>query len=193
MLRSLSRYLPGQWEIASSVWVWPHNTGCCSLFLYHDKNSIHDTSSSCRSVQDFKSQLLVSTGSKVEMMSWGDTPGPILPSSQHARGDGVLTKTAFFDAPLLVTSVQQVKDYLLVADVHQGIYFVRYKVRNVVEGSRFRQGLLIGYRCHNTRPGLGPSVCCASSKILDNHNTCTARQCVIFQNSKGLDDPVLRF
>lgn len=69
-------------------------------------------------------------------MSWGDTPGPLLPSSQHARGEGVLTKTAFFDAPLLVTSVQQVKDYLLVADVHQGIYFVRYKVRNIV--SRLR-------------------------------------------------------
>ncbi|MEW5299108.1 MAG: hypothetical protein WDW36_002154 [Sanguina aurantia] len=53
------------------------------------------------SVQDFKSQLLVSTGSKVEMMSWGDS-GPsnaAAPSSLTVRGEGALTKTAFFDAP----------------------------------------------------------------------------------------------
>lgn len=41
---------------------------------------------------------------------------------------GSLEKRAFFDLPCLVTGVVTVKDYLLVADANQGLYFVRYSV-----------------------------------------------------------------
>lgn len=38
----------------------------------------------------------------------------------------MLDKRAFFDLPSLVTGLALVKDYLLAADVHQGLYFMRY-------------------------------------------------------------------
>ncbi len=36
-----------------------------------------------------------------------------------------MVRIAFYDAPILVTSLNAVKDYILVGDVHQGVQFMR--------------------------------------------------------------------
>ena len=51
---------------------------------------------------------------------------PLLPS--RSWNGVVLTKHAFYDAPMMITSINVVKDYILVGDVHNGVYFIRYVV-----------------------------------------------------------------
>ena len=63
--------------------------------------------------------MLLSCGNKVEMLAWAGSRGGAGPS---------LVKTAFYDAPLLITSLNVVKDYILLGDVHKGLSFVRYVV-----------------------------------------------------------------
>ncbi|EFJ51734.1 hypothetical protein VOLCADRAFT_87503 [Volvox carteri f. nagariensis] len=84
-----------------------------------------DMASAVTSVQEFKSQLLVTCGSRIEMYEWR---GPAAGASGGGGGGpgGRLEKRAFFDLPSLVTSLVAVKDYLLAADASQGLYFVRY-------------------------------------------------------------------
>ena len=36
-------------------------------------------------------------------------------------------RTAFFDAPILISSLNVVKTFILFGDVHKGIYFVQYR------------------------------------------------------------------
>ncbi len=38
-----------------------------------------------------------------------------------------LLRTAFFDAPILISSLNVVKTYIIFGDVHKGIYFVNYR------------------------------------------------------------------
>lgn len=38
-----------------------------------------------------------------------------------------LMRTAFFDAPILISSLNVVKTFILFGDVHKGIYFVQYR------------------------------------------------------------------
>ena len=40
-----------------------------------------------------------------------------------------LMQTAFFDAPILISSLNVVKTFILFGDVHKGIYFVQYRDR----------------------------------------------------------------
>lgn len=40
-----------------------------------------------------------------------------------------LTKVAFYDAPLLITSLNVVKDFILLGDVHKSVFFIRFQVR----------------------------------------------------------------
>src|SRR5690242_19959214 len=81
----------------------------CASFLC----AMHDFLPLKCSVQDFKGQLLMSVGYKLEMHAWNGVQ---------------LLKTAFYDAPLFITSVSVVKDYILLSDVHRGCQFVRYVV-----------------------------------------------------------------
>lgn len=67
-------------------------------------------------MHDFKSQLLLAVGHRIELYGWG---GP-------AAGPKALVKTAFFDLPYMASSVALVKDYVLTADVHASLYFLRY-------------------------------------------------------------------
>ncbi|GLC77555.1 hypothetical protein PLESTF_001954700, partial [Pleodorina starrii] len=87
-----------------------------------------DMASAVTSVQEFKSQLLVSCGSRIEMYEWRGPPsgGSAGGAAAAGAGGGVLEKRAFFDLPTLVTWLVTVKDYLLAADATQGLYFVRY-------------------------------------------------------------------
>ncbi|KXZ43816.1 hypothetical protein GPECTOR_80g176 [Gonium pectorale] len=87
-----------------------------------------DMASAVTSVQEFKSQLLVSCGSRVEMYEWrGGPAGPGAPGGPPGGPPGgSLDKRAFFDLPCLVTGLTAVKDYLLASDAAQGLYFVRY-------------------------------------------------------------------
>ena len=60
--------------------------------------------------------LLVATGPRVELLTWSSRGG----GGGGGGGGGVLTKAAFFQAPMLVTSVSVVKGmYILLGDVHQ--------------------------------------------------------------------------
>ncbi|KAF5843830.1 CPSF A subunit region-domain-containing protein [Dunaliella salina] len=111
-------------------------------------------------LQDFKGMLLVSVGKTVETYSLRAlTPHPHAspPASSLARESGIsaaaaaavaaasasaargnnltLVKAAFYDMPLLVTSMAVVKDFLLVGDVHHGVSFLRYNdTTKVLEG-----------------------------------------------------------
>lgn len=57
--------------------------------------------------------LLMGVGGRLELCSW--------------NGEG-LTRTAFFDGPLYITSLNVVKSFVLFGDVHKGIHFVWYTV-----------------------------------------------------------------
>jgi hypothetical protein len=46
-------------------------------------------------------------------------------SAAAARSSQSLIKAAFYDMPLLVTSLAAVKDFLVVGDVHHGVSFLR--------------------------------------------------------------------
>ncbi|GFR46061.1 hypothetical protein Agub_g7531 [Astrephomene gubernaculifera] len=72
-----------------------------------------EMASAVTSVQEFRSQLLVSCGHRVELYEWRGGPAG-------------LDKRAFFDLPSLVVGLVAVKDYLLAADASQGLHFVRY-------------------------------------------------------------------
>uniref|UniRef100_A0A061SGK8 Cleavage and polyadenylation specificity factor subunit 1 n=2 Tax=Tetraselmis sp. GSL018 TaxID=582737 RepID=A0A061SGK8_9CHLO len=62
--------------------------------------------------------LLLAVGSKLLLHYW----------------DGErLTEAAFFDAPLLITSLTVIKNFVLIGDIHKGATFVRY-VERVREG-----------------------------------------------------------
>lgn len=56
--------------------------------------------------------LLLTIGNKLEMHQW--------------TGSNLL-RTAFFDAPMLITSLNVVKTFILFGDVHKSIYFVQYR------------------------------------------------------------------
>lgn len=60
--------------------------------------------------------LVVAAGTKLEVHAWNGKQ---------------LVRSAFFDAPLCLTSLNLLKNYILVGDVHKGLTFVMYKVRNV--------------------------------------------------------------
>lgn len=60
---------------------------------------------------DFKGLLLLAVGHRVEIHTWS--------SGQGGVGAPGLTRIAFFDAPMLVTSLNAIKDYILLGDVHQ--------------------------------------------------------------------------
>ncbi|GAX81862.1 hypothetical protein CEUSTIGMA_g9290.t1 [Chlamydomonas eustigma] len=88
-------------------------------------------------VRDFKGFLLLAVGSRVELWSWSSSAqqAALLAASgkqvestalMEQGGGGALTKVAFYDAPMLVVSVNIVKDYILLGDVHQGVQFLRY-------------------------------------------------------------------
>lgn len=49
----------------------------------------------------------------------------------HAWDGARLTRCAFFNAPFFITSLKVVKSFILLGDVHNGIIFVRYHVRDV--------------------------------------------------------------
>ena len=67
-----------------------------------------------RSVQEFKSQLLVTCGSRVEMYEWkspagGTAAAAAAAGSGSGSGGGSLDKRAFFDLPSLATGLVTVK------------------------------------------------------------------------------------
>eukprot|EP00798_Chlamydomonas_sp_ICE-L_P015928 gene15928-22062_t len=85
------------------------------------------------SVQDFKGFLLVSVSNKVEMYTETESAQrdqtPILfysGLSDVSWTGSSLNKHAFYDAPMMITSLNIIKDYILVGDVHHGVYFIRY-------------------------------------------------------------------
>ena len=45
----------------------------------------------------------------------------------HQWTGSTLQRTAFFDAPILISSLNVVKTFILFGDVHKGIYFVQYR------------------------------------------------------------------
>ena len=45
----------------------------------------------------------------------------------HQWTGSTLMRTAFFDAPILISSLNVVKTFILFGDVHKGIYFVQYR------------------------------------------------------------------
>lgn len=45
----------------------------------------------------------------------------------HQWTGSSLQRTAFFDAPILIASLNVVKSFILFGDVHKGIYFVQYR------------------------------------------------------------------
>ncbi len=57
--------------------------------------------------------LVVAAGTKLEVHSWNGKQ---------------LVRNAFFDAPMCLTSLNVLKNYILVGDVHKGLTFVMYKV-----------------------------------------------------------------
>ncbi len=90
-------------------------------------------------MQEFKHQLLVTCGSRVEMYEWRGPRAPPQgagsgPGGATGTGTGTLEKHAFYDLPSLVTSLSVIKDYLLAADVTQGLYFMRYSVGGRLNG-----------------------------------------------------------
>lgn len=113
------------------------------------------TVSLTHSVQEFKHQLLVTCGSRVEMYEWrgpraphqAGGPGPT-PGGAAGSSTGTLEKHAFYDLPSLVTSVSVIKDYLLAADVTQGLYFMRYSVRGADWGCAGLQHVARGNPTH---------------------------------------------
>lgn len=63
------------------------------------------------SVTEFKGNLLTAISSRLELHYWTGKS---------------LIKSSFFDAPLFITSVNVVKDFILLGDVHKSVYFLRY-------------------------------------------------------------------
>lgn len=61
--------------------------------------------------------LVIAAGTKLEVHAWNGKQ---------------LVRSAFFDAPMCLTSLNLLKNYILVGDVHKGLTFVMYKVRHVV-------------------------------------------------------------
>lgn len=58
--------------------------------------------------------LLMAAGNRLELCAWNGSS---------------LTRMAFFDGPLYITSVNVVKSFVLFGDLHKGIHFVWYTVR----------------------------------------------------------------
>ncbi|GLI63466.1 hypothetical protein VaNZ11_006440, partial [Volvox africanus] len=85
-----------------------------------------DMASAVTSVQEFKSQLLVTCGSRIEMYEWRGAAAAGGGGGGGGASGGSLEKRAFFDLPCLATGLVAVKDYLLAADAGQGLFFVRY-------------------------------------------------------------------
>ena len=56
--------------------------------------------------------LILTIGNKLEVHQWAGSS---------------LNRTAFFDAPMLISSLNVVKTFILFGDVHKSIYFVQYK------------------------------------------------------------------
>lgn len=59
--------------------------------------------------------LLMAAGNRLELCAWNGSS---------------LTRMAFFDGPLYITSVNVVKSFVLFGDLHKGIHFVWYTVRS---------------------------------------------------------------
>lgn len=63
-------------------------------------------------VESLRGYLVMTVGNRLEM---------------HYKQGNSLVKAAFFDAPLLVTSISIVKDFILLGDVKNSVVFLRYK------------------------------------------------------------------
>ena len=63
-------------------------------------------------VSSLEGYLILTIGNKLEVHQW--------------TGSSLL-RTAFFDAPMLISSLNVVKTFILFGDVHKSIYFVQYR------------------------------------------------------------------
>lgn len=89
------------------------------LALYSIRHTGHRIQLDCRefrgpvtNLSSLEGYIILTIGNRLENHQW--------------TGSNLL-RTAFFDAPILISSLNVVKTFILFGDVHKGIYFVQYR------------------------------------------------------------------
>ena len=98
--------------ISNCLWTHPWHDNCGILLLLYSTLCRREFRGPVTNLTSLEGYIILTIGNRLETHQWTGSS---------------LQRTAFFDAPILIASLNVVKSFILFGDVHKGIYFVQYR------------------------------------------------------------------